>query len=94
MSYEPQPFQLVQPEWSGRLGLAENEYGQPVTVMVCEACGSLFTVTGDKSLEQWGGAVCLAEECDSYDVTRDVDLMFDIEPWRIRRDDDAIGDEG
>lgn len=86
--HEATPFQLTHPEWSGRLGLAANEYGQPVTVMVCQACGSLFTVTGDTSLEQWGGPVCLAEECESYDVTRDVDLMFGIEPWKVRRDDE------
>ena len=78
---------LIQPEWSGRLGLALNEYGTEVTVMVCESCGSIFTVTGDQSLETWGGAVCLAETCDSYDVDRDVDLMFEIEPWRIQRDE-------
>lgn len=79
---------LTKPEFAGRLGLAKNDYGVDVTVMVCEACGSIFTVTGDTSLEQWGGAVCLAEECDSYDVTRDVDLMFAIEPWRVEVTDE------
>lgn len=76
---------LTQADVTGRIGLAENEYGTPVTVFVCEACHALFSVTGDVDPATFGNA-CLGLECDSYDVERDVDLMFEVEPWRIRRD--------
>ena len=68
-----------------RLGTALNEYGTPVGVHRCDSCSRWFTVCPDDTSAdaQWAG--CLAETCDTYDVTRDVDLMFEIEPWRIRR---------
>lgn len=77
--------QLTDPDVTGRIGLARNEYGTTVTVFVCSSCGYLFTVTGDIDPETWGTG-CLAETCDSYDVERDVDLMFEIEPWRIGKE--------
>jgi len=77
-------MRLTKPEVTGRIGLAENEYGTTITVMVCDKCGFVFTVTGDIS-EDTFGAGCLDETCESYDVDRDVDLMFEIEPWRISR---------
>lgn len=84
---------MIQADFVGRIGLVENDYGRPATLMVCEGCGQLFTITGDQSVEDWGGAVCLGLECSTYDVERDVDLTFAIEPWRVRRDDDpAFGD--
>lgn len=86
MSY-PAWGRLTAPEVSGRIGLAENDYGTPVTVFVCSSCGALFTVTGDIDPESWGTG-CLSIDCNSYDVDRDVDLMFEIEPWRIRQDDE------
>ena len=79
-------MRLTHPEIIGRIGLAENDYGTTVTVFVCDRCGYIFTVTGDIDPDEWGTG-CLAETCDSYDVTRDVDLMFEIEPWRIKRED-------
>ncbi|KKL94881.1 hypothetical protein LCGC14_1860260 [marine sediment metagenome] len=82
---------MIEADFVGRIGLVENDYGRPVTLMVCEGCGHLFTITGDHSVEDWGGAVCLGLDCSTYDVERDVDLTFEIEPWRIRRDDAAIG---
>lgn len=75
--------QLTNPDVTGRIGLAVNEHGATVTVFVCSTCGFLFTVTGDIDPDTWGTG-CLAESCDSYDVERDVDLMFEIEPWRIK----------
>jgi hypothetical protein len=84
----PSWTQLTQPEVTGRIGLAENDYGVTVTVFVCSSCGSVFTVTGDIDPDSWGTG-CLAETCDSYDVSRDVGLMFDIEPWRVGREDGA-----
>jgi len=65
--------------------LAKNEYGTTITAMVCQSCNQLFTVTGEHTPESWGNG-CLDVECDSYDVDRDVDLMFEIEPWRIRKE--------
>ena len=79
-------FKLTSRDVSGRIGMGTNEYGTPVTVFVCQECGSVFSVTGEHTTESWG-AFCLADECDSYDVERDAGLMFDIEPWRISRDE-------
>ena len=62
----------------------------PASLRVCEGCHKLFTVTGDYTVTEWGGAVCLGLNCSTYDVERDVDLTFEIEPWRVRRT--AIGD--
>jgi len=78
---------MIQADFVGRIGLVENDYGRPVTLMVCEGCHGLFTITGDQSVEGWGGAVCLGLTCSTYDVERDVDLTFEIEPWRIHRGD-------
>lgn len=77
---------MIKADVVGRIGLVENDYGIAVTLMVCKGCGQLFTVTGDYSVEEWG-AGCLGLECSTYDVERDVDLTFEIEPWRIRRDE-------
>lgn len=81
-------LQLTKAEVTGRLGLAKNEYGTTVTVFVCSSCGQIFTVTGDIDPKTFGTG-CLSVSCDSYDVERDVDLMFEIEPWRIKRDEQA-----
>ncbi len=82
MSDLPTP---VGPALVGRIGLLKNDYGRSVTLMVCEGCGHPFTITGDHSVESWGGAVCLGLHCNTYDVERDVDLTLEIEPWRVRR---------
>ena len=82
----PTWIQLTTAEVTGRLGLAKNEYGTTVTVFICESCLLIFAVTGDVDPETFGNA-CLGLDCDSYDIDRDVDLMFEIEPWRIVRGD-------
>lgn len=69
---------------AGRIGLARNEFGGRVTVFVCGSCSAVFTVGGEHTTESWGDG-CLDITCDSYNVERDVDLMFEIEPWRIHR---------
>ena len=51
-----------------------NEYGVIVSVHRCHACGSTFTVCPPAGAD-WGG--CQAEDCESYDPDRDVDLFFD-----------------
>ncbi len=76
----------VGPTLAGRIGLLKNHYGRTLTLMICEGCHHPFTITGDQSVEEWGGAVCLGLDCTTYDVTRDVDLTLAIEPWRVRRD--------
>ena len=55
-----------------------NEYGVPITVLVCESCQRQFTVTPALTpdrYEQWKG--CTAPECPSYSLDRDVDIFFD-----------------
>lgn len=68
-----------------RLGEALNEFGTEVGVHRCDTCGQWFTVCPDDPEKDDDWKNCLAETCDSYDVTRDVDLMFEIEPWRIHK---------
>lgn len=59
--------------------LSKNEFGSPVSVHTCKACGDEFTVCPPASSD-WDG--CLAPVCDSYDPDRDVDRYFDsnVEP--------------
>ncbi len=76
---------LLEADVAGRIGIILNEYWTPTSLHVCDTCGRLFTVCPPESDDSFGKS-CLSEECDSYDVTRDVDLMFEIEPWRIERD--------
>ena len=77
-------MKLTHADTTGRIGLAENGYGTPITVFVCSTCYLIFTVTGDHTDEEWGTG-CTLPDCDSYDVERDVDLTFEIEPWRIHK---------
>lgn len=56
-----------------------NEYGTPVSVLTCSACGRGFTVCpalGEDWREKWGDE-CLADYCSSYDLSRDVDIFFE-----------------
>lgn len=55
--------------------LALNEYGRVVTVMTCSSCGREFTVTGEHTAETWGTG-CTMPDCDTYDLSRDVEWMF------------------
>lgn len=56
--------------------LDRNEYGTPVTVMTCTACGHAFSVCPTVDPDEWGRE-CLADECPSYDLGRDVDTFFE-----------------
>ena len=53
-----------------------NEYGTLVGVFECDTCGTEYTVcpnpTNPDNFQN-----CLAPSCDSYDIKRDVDLLFD-----------------
>ncbi len=76
---------LIEADVAGRIGVTLNEHGTPTSLHVCDSCGLLFTVCPPVTNTEWRTS-CLSEECASYDVTRDVDLMFEIEPWRIEKD--------
>lgn len=56
-----------------------NEDGRPISVHICGDCGNLFTLCPPYD-ESWGG--CLGGTCSSYDESRDLDKLFDDEPWR------------
>lgn len=58
------------------LGEGINEYGTAVSRFVCDTCGEEFTVCPAVTEEAWGGS-CLAEGCGSYDLRRDIDLLWD-----------------
>lgn len=67
------------------IGISVNDFGTPVSLHTCEACGREFTVCPARENDvDWGG--CLARECPSYDPARDVDRFFgpDAEPGVIR----------
>lgn len=57
-----------------------NEYGTEVTAITCRECGDRFTVCPAVPLDEVvtrGWDVCLAPECPSYDITRDISLGFE-----------------
>jgi len=54
-----------------------NEYGTPVTWFTCEFCGDEFSICPAKpehGHDNWKG--CLSDQCDSYDPSRDADILF------------------
>lgn len=60
------------------VGKTLNEYGTPVSEIVCDDCGKYVTVcpaVPPEKHDQWGS--CLTPECPSYDITRDADIWFD-----------------
>ena len=59
-----------------KVGETLNGYGTTVSLHRCIYCGDNFTVTPAED-NSWGLG-CLAEQCDSYDITRDVDLFWDV----------------
>ena len=63
-----------------KIGESVNEYGTPVSVHWCGSCEQEFTVCPPAG-DNWGG--CLSEECDSYDIHRDIDLVWDREDVEI-----------
>ena len=65
------------------LRLTVNEYGSAVSEHRCDACGTVFTLcpgypklSGEEADVKWGGC-CLGEGCESYDLSRDIDLIWD-----------------
>ena len=61
------------------LSFGKNEYGTPVSVHRCEACGEVFRVCPAAKPGQAGWENCLGPDCSSYDPTRDADKFFDRE---------------
>lgn len=53
--------------------VGSNEYGTPVSIHHCQACGDTFTVCPPSADF---GAVCLAPDCVSYDPARDAEIYF------------------
>lgn len=53
-----------------KTGQHTNEYGVKVTEHICDTCGAPFTIC--PGVDDW--ANCLAEDCDSYDPSCEVDL--------------------
>ena len=70
---------------AGKIGESTNQYGTAVSVHVCEACHLIFTVCPTATDKKFGKG-CMTPGCATYDVHRDADLMFGIEPWRIKRE--------
>ncbi len=76
------------------LGYDKNEFGHKVSKHLCESCGSTFMLIPPQGPDDGWGEGCLGLGCASYDVTRDVDLMFEIEPRRIKKKEAWRGDGG
>lgn len=58
-----------------KVGESFNGFGTRISLHRCLYCGSNFTVT--PATDNGFGLGCLASSCSSYDIMRDVDLMFD-----------------
>ena len=56
-----------------------NEHGTPISVHRCHSCGAEFTVCPPAD-ENWGG--CQSLDCESYELSRDADILF--EEGRVR----------
>lgn len=60
-------------------GEGVNEYGTPISLFTCAACGEDFTVcpaVPEEKRDEWEG--CMDTLCPSYDIDRDVDHLFAI----------------
>lgn len=70
---EPEPAPLSSPHF---IRHARNEHAVWYTVMLCGACGSTFTNTPAirDDTRTWDN--CLAIECPSYDINRDVEALM------------------
>ena len=56
-----------------------NEYGTPVSVFVCHVCGVEFTIcpaVNAEKLALYCRDGCGSNECDSYDPSRDANVLF------------------
>lgn len=52
-----------------------NEHGAPISVMVCDTCGSDFTICPPvEDPEKFPD--CTSPECASYDEERDMDILL------------------
>lgn len=73
-----------------KVGEDVNIYGTPVSHHICCECGDMFTVCPPSTEENFGG--CLGENCESYDINRDVDalLFFGCTIKRRGWDDETI----
>lgn len=60
-----------------KIGMSKNEYGTPVSVHICDTCGTQFTVCPAILNEKIGWENCLGIGCKSYDKNRDADRLFD-----------------
>ena len=60
--------------WDIKVGEDVNTYGTPVSHHVCCECGNMFTVCPTSTEKNWGG--CQSENCESYDINRDVDALL------------------
>jgi hypothetical protein len=61
------------------LGTAYDEEGLFVSLHICDACGTPFSVCPPVDESTFGGN-CLAPHCKSYEVVRDQDFLFGKEP--------------
>jgi hypothetical protein len=61
-----------------KVGETTNGFGVAVSLHRCCYCGDNFSVTPARD-DAWGLG-CLMEGCPSYDVSRDADLFWDVDP--------------
>ena len=68
------------------VGVERNEYGTPVSTFDCDKCGGRFTICPEPPEDQrWMWQHCMAPECESYDVSRDVAAIVGFE-WGALHD--------
>jgi hypothetical protein len=58
------------------LGYGKNRLGHKISLHRCDTCGQRFTLIPPVAPNMPGWGNCLSESCESYDMSRDVDLFF------------------
>lgn len=70
------------------LGFGTNDFGTKVSKHRCDACGKYYTVCPAIPVEKakdWDG--CMSTSCETYDMSRDADLLFDMGVVNSREND-------
>ncbi len=68
-----------------KIGMSNNEYSTSVSVHICDTCGGKFTVCPAIADNTKGWENCLGKECDSYDINRDADKLFESGSKSVKR---------
>lgn len=72
-------------------GIELNDYGNPRSVFLCDTCGGRYTIDPEPPVgDRWMWQDCMAPECESFDITRDVGAIVGF-GWGTLHADSAGG---